>query len=248
MHFFLADTVKIALLLVGIIFAVTVVRSFASLERTRALLGGRREGVGNVLAAGLGVLTPFCSCSAVPAFLGFVAAGVPLGVTLSFLIASPLVNEVAVALLYGMFGFKIAALYVASGLTIAILAGFLLGRLHLERWVEPFVFETKLRGQPVRPWLDDELDRPGGARPRGGARPSSKGSGRTCSSASASERSSTAGCRRASSPATPERATRSRRFVAVLLGSRCTATPPGCFHSSRRCTPKASRWARYSRS
>lgn len=150
-HFFLADTVKIVLLLVGIIFAVTVLRSFASLERTRAVLGGRREGVGNVLAAGLGVLTPFCSCSAVPAFLGFVAAGVPLGVTLSFLIASPLVNEVAVALLYGMFGFKVAALYVASGLSIAIFAGFLLGRLRLERWVEPFVYDTKLHGQPVVP-------------------------------------------------------------------------------------------------
>lgn len=158
-HFFLADTVKIVLLLVGIIFAVTVLRSFASLERTRALLGGRRGGVGNVVAAGLGVLTPFCSCSAVPAFLGFVAAGVPLGVTLSFLIASPLVNEVAVALLYGMFGFKIAALYVVSGLSIAIVAGFVLGRLRLERWVEPFVFDTRLHGQPVVPgstmsWAD----------------------------------------------------------------------------------------------
>ena len=150
-HFFLADTVKIGLLLVGIIFAVTVLRSFITIERTRALLGGRREGVGNVMAAGLGVVTPFCSCSAVPAFIGFVAAGVPLGVTLSFLIASPLVNEVAVVLLYGLFGFKIAALYIASGLLIAILAGFLLGRLHLERWVEPFVFQTTLRGQPVQP-------------------------------------------------------------------------------------------------
>src|SRR5512144_909433 len=150
-HFFLADTVKIALLLVGIVFVVTVLRSFASLERTRELLGGRREGVGNVMAAGLGVITPFCSCSAVPAFLGFVAAGVPLGVTLSFLIASPLVNEVAVALLYGLFGFKIAVLYAVSGLTIAVVAGFALGRLRLERWVEPFVFETKLRGQPVVP-------------------------------------------------------------------------------------------------
>src|SRR5512144_2704090 len=148
-HFFLADTVKIVLLLVGIIFVVTVLRSFITLERTRDLLGGRREGVGNVMAAGLGVVAPFCSCSAVPAFLGFVAAGVPLGVTLSFLIASPLVNEVAVVLLYGLFGFKIAVLYVASGLLIAILAGFFLGRLRLERWVEPFVFETKLRGQTL---------------------------------------------------------------------------------------------------
>ena len=148
-HFFLTDTVKITLLLVGIIFAVTVLRSFVTLERTRAALGGRREGVGNVMAAGLGVVTPFCSCSAVPAFIGFVSAGVPLGVTLSFLIASPLVNEVAVVLLYGLFGFKIAALYVASGLLIAIGAGWLLGRLRLERYVEGFVFQTTLRGQPV---------------------------------------------------------------------------------------------------
>jgi uncharacterized protein len=148
-HFFLADTVKITLLLVGIIFAVTVLRSFISLERTRALLGGRREGIGNVMAAGLGVATPFCSCSAVPAFIGFVAAGVPLGVTLSFLIASPLVNEVAVVLLYGLFGFKIAALYVSSGLLIAVAAGWLLGRLRPERWVEPFVLAVTLNGQPM---------------------------------------------------------------------------------------------------
>jgi uncharacterized protein len=96
LHFFLYDSTKILLLLVGVIFAVRILRSVLSIERTRALLGGRREGVGNVAAAGLGVATPFCSCSAVPAFIGFVAAGVPLGVTLSFLIARPLVNEVAV--------------------------------------------------------------------------------------------------------------------------------------------------------
>ncbi len=146
-HFFLYDTVKILLLLTGIIFVVTVLRSFMSLERTRVLLGGRREGVGNVLAAGLGVITPFCSCSAVPAFIGFVAAGVPLGVTMSFLIASPLINEVAIALLVGLFGPGIAALYVASGLVIATAAGFVIGRLHLEAWVEPFVFETTIRGR-----------------------------------------------------------------------------------------------------
>jgi len=122
-----------------------------SVERTRALLGGRREGVGNAAAAGLGVVTPFCSCSAVPAFIGFVSAGVPIGVTLSFLIASPLVNEVAIVLLYGLFGFKIAALYVASGLLIAIVAGWVLGRLHVERWVEPFVFQTTLHGRQVAP-------------------------------------------------------------------------------------------------
>lgn len=158
-HFFVYDTTKIALLLTGIIFAVTVLRSFMSIERTRALLGGRRQGAGNVAAAGLGVVTPFCSCSAVPAFIGFVSAGVPLGVTLSFLIASPLVNEVAVVLLYGLFGFKIAAMYVVAGLLIAIAGGMVLGRLHLERWVEPFVFQTRLRGQPIDPgrglsWAD----------------------------------------------------------------------------------------------
>lgn len=148
-HFFFFDSVKIALLLVGIIFLVTVLRSFMSVERTRALLGGKREGVGNVMAAGLGVVTPFCSCSAVPAFIGFVAAGVPLGVTMSFLIASPLINEVAIALLFGLFGLGPTLMYVGAGLVIAIVAGFVLGRLRMERWVEPFVFETRLRGQVV---------------------------------------------------------------------------------------------------
>jgi len=148
-QFFFLDTVKIALLLAGIIFIVTVLRSFMSVERTRALLGGKREGIGNVLAASLGVVTPFCSCSAVPAFIGFVASGIPLGVTMSFLIASPLVNEVAIALLLGLFGIGPTLLYVSAGLVIAILAGYIIGRLKLERWVEPFVFETKLRGKII---------------------------------------------------------------------------------------------------
>jgi uncharacterized membrane protein YraQ (UPF0718 family) len=148
-HFFLYDSVKILLLLTGIIFAVTIARSYLSLERTRALLGGRREGVANLAAAGLGVATPFCSCSAVPAFIGFVAAGVPLGVTLSFLIASPLINEVAVVLLYGLFGARIAVLYVASGLVIATVAGYILGRVSPSRWVEDFVYQTTLRGAAV---------------------------------------------------------------------------------------------------
>lgn len=149
LHFFFYDTVKIALLLGGIIFVVTILRSYMSIERTRALLGGRREGVGNVMAAGLGVITPFCSCSAVPAFIGFVAAGVPLGVTLTFLIASPLVNEIAIGLLFSLFGLEIALLYVGAGVTIAIVAGWVLGRLRLERWVEPFVFETTLDGKVI---------------------------------------------------------------------------------------------------
>ena len=148
-HFFGYDTVKIVLLLVGIIFVVTVARSFMSVERTRALLGGKREGLGNVLAAGLGVVTPFCSCSAVPAFIGFVAAGVPIGVTMSFLIASPMVNEVAIALLLGLFGIGPTLLYVGAGLVVAVVGGLVLGRLHAERWVESFVFETRLRGQVI---------------------------------------------------------------------------------------------------
>lgn len=150
-HFFLYDSIKISLLLIGIIFAVTILRSYMSVERTRALLGGKREGLGNVMAASLGVITPFCSCSAVPAFIGFVAAGVPLGVTFSFLIASPLVNEIAIGMLFTLFGWHIAAIYVGAGLAIAILAGFVIGRLRIERWVEPFVFETKLGGQVIDP-------------------------------------------------------------------------------------------------
>lgn len=149
LHFFFYDTVKIALLLTGIIFVITVLRSFMSVERTRALLGGRREGVGNVMAAGLGVVTPFCSCSAVPAFIGFVSAGVPIGVTLSFLIASPLVDVVAIGLLLTLFGAKVTLVYVVAGVTVAIVAGWVLGRLGAERWVEPFVFETRLGGQVI---------------------------------------------------------------------------------------------------
>ena len=143
-HFFLYDSVKILLLLTGVIFVIGVLRSFVSVERTRAMLGGRRQGVGNVLAALLGVATPFCSCSAVPVFIGFVSAGVPLGVTLSFLIASPLVDVVTITLLLSLFGWQVAAIYVAAGLTLAIVAGLVLGRMDLERWVEPFVFETRV--------------------------------------------------------------------------------------------------------
>ena len=151
LHFFFYDTIKIGLLLSGIIFVITILRSYMSIERTRALLGGRREGVGNVMAAGLGVVTPFCSCSAVPAFIGFVAAGVPLGVTLSFLIASPLVNEIAIGLLLSLFGWQVTVAYVAAGVSIAVVAGWVLGRLKLERFVEPFVFETTLGGKVVDP-------------------------------------------------------------------------------------------------
>jgi uncharacterized membrane protein YraQ (UPF0718 family) len=142
-HFFLYDTGKILLLLTAVVFAAAVLRSFVSPERTRALLGGRRVGLGNLAAAGLGVATPFCSCSAVPLFIGFVSAGVPLGITMSFLIASPMVNEVAVVLLWGTFGWRVAVAYMGFGLVIAVVAGFVIGRLGLERWVEPWVLEVK---------------------------------------------------------------------------------------------------------
>ena len=147
LHFFFFDAAKITLLLVGITFIVTIARSFITIEKTRSLLGGKREGVANVLAASAGIVTPFCSCSAVPVFIGFLGAGIPIGVTLSFLIASPLINEIAVGLLFTMFGFKIAAIYLISGLTIAIAAGIVLGRLKVERWVEPFVFANLVNPQ-----------------------------------------------------------------------------------------------------
>lgn len=139
LQFFFYDTPKVLLLLTGVVFAMGMVNSYFTPERTRALLAGRHEGVANVLAASLGVVTPFCSCSAVPLFIGFVQAGVPLGVTFSFLIAAPMVNEVALTLLLGLFGWKIAVLYLGLGLTVAIAAGWLIGRLrmesHLEDWV-----------------------------------------------------------------------------------------------------------------
>ena len=142
-EFFLYDTPKVLLLLTLVVFLVGIVRSFITPERTRRILAGRRESAGNVLAALLGIITPFCSCSAVPMFIGFVTAGVPLGVTFSFLVASPMINEVAVVLLFGLFGWKVAAIYAGTGLAIAIAAGWIIGRLKLEAWVEPWVYETK---------------------------------------------------------------------------------------------------------
>ena len=151
--FFLYDVPKILLLLSGMIFLISVLRTFFSPERTRALLGGKRQGVGNVLAASLGIVTPFCSCSAVPLFIGFVESGIPLGVTFSFLIAAPTINEVAVVLLFGLFGWKVAGLYVITGLIIAILAGMLIGRLHLEKQVEDFVWQIQSTGGGVEEHL-----------------------------------------------------------------------------------------------
>jgi uncharacterized membrane protein YraQ (UPF0718 family) len=140
--FFLYDVPKILLLLSGMVFVISIIRSFFSPERTRTLLGGKREGAGNVLAAMLGIVTPFCSCSAVPLFIGFVEAGIPLGVTFSFLIAAPTINEVAVVMLFGLFGWKVAGLYIFSGLAIAIIAGWIIGRLKMERYVADFVWNV----------------------------------------------------------------------------------------------------------
>jgi len=139
LQFFLYDTPKVLLLLTGIVFVMGMVNSAFTPERTRALLAGRTEGAANVMAASLGVVTPFCSCSAVPLFIGFVQAGVPLGVTFSFLIAAPMVNEVALTLLFGLFGWRIALLYLGLGLSVAIVAGWVIGRLRMEAYLEDWV-------------------------------------------------------------------------------------------------------------
>jgi uncharacterized membrane protein YraQ (UPF0718 family) len=144
--FFVYEVPKVLMLLVLVVFGVGIVRSFFTPERTRRLLAGKKQSAGNVLAALLGVVTPFCSCSAVPLFIGFVTTGVPLGVTFSFLIAAPLINEVALALLFGLFGWRIALLYAGTGLLIAMIAGWTIGRLKLERYVEPWVYETQAGG------------------------------------------------------------------------------------------------------
>ena len=146
--FFLYDSIKILFLLTVIVFAVSMVRSYFPPERARQLLVQKREYTGNGLAAALGIVTPFCSCSAVPLFIGFVESGIPLGVTFSFLVSSPMVNEVALALLWGLFGVRIALLYIGSGLLIAIVAGIVIGRLRLERFVEDYVWEIKTGRSP----------------------------------------------------------------------------------------------------
>jgi len=140
LEFFIYDTIKIFLLLFVIIFVISVIRSYFPPEKTRRILSHKKEFRGNILAALLGIVTPFCSCSAVPLFIGFVEAGIPLGVTFSFLISSPMVNEVAVVLLWGMFGWKIAAIYLGTGLLVAVLAGLIIGKLKLEKWVEEYVY------------------------------------------------------------------------------------------------------------
>jgi uncharacterized membrane protein YraQ (UPF0718 family) len=155
--FFIYDAPKVLLLLTLAVFGIGIVRSFFTAERARKILTGKRETVGNVLAALLGTVTPFCSCSAVPLFIGFVTAGVPLGVTFSFLVSAPMVNEVALALLYGLFGWRVAALYLGTGLAIAIVAGWTIGQLRMERHVEAWVYQVTL-GEAAE---EERLDWPG---------------------------------------------------------------------------------------
>ncbi len=143
--FFVYEAPKVLLLLLVVVFGVGIIRSFFTPERTRRWLAGGKQTLGNVLASLLGVVTPFCSCSAVPLFIGFVTTGVPLGVTFSFLIAAPMINEVALVLLFGLFGWKVAALYMGTGLVIAMIAGWVIGKLRLERWIESWVFASAPR-------------------------------------------------------------------------------------------------------
>lgn len=144
LDFFLYDTVKIFLLLTTIVYAVAIIRSYFSPERTRRILSHKHQYLGNVLAALLGVVTPFCSCSAVPLFIGFLESGIPLGVTFSFLVSSPMVNEVALIMLWGLFGWKIAGLYLGSGLLVAIVSGIVIGKLNMERYVQDYVWQIKV--------------------------------------------------------------------------------------------------------
>ncbi len=143
LHFFVYDSLKVLLMLAVIVYAVSIIRSFFPPERAKRLLSGRALFIGNVLAALLGIVTPFCSCSAVPLFIGFIESGVPLGVTFSFLISSPMVNEVALIMLWGLFGWRIALIYIATGVGVAILGGVVIGRLKLEHLVEDYVYQIK---------------------------------------------------------------------------------------------------------
>lgn len=143
-NFFIFDVIKIFILLAVIIFAVSIIRSYLPPERIRVILSRKNKYIGNILASLLGIITPFCSCSAIPLFLGFVQAGVPLGATFSFLIASPMINEVALILLLGLFGWKIALIYIVSGLLISIFSGIVIDKLKIENLVEPFVYENSI--------------------------------------------------------------------------------------------------------
>ncbi|MHC1729196.1 MAG: permease [Syntrophobacteraceae bacterium] len=157
-EFFVYDTPKVLMLLTLVVFGVGIIRSFFTPDRTRKILTGKRESLGNVLAALLGIVTPFCTCSAVPLFIGFVTAGIPLGVTFSFLISAPMVNEIALVLLYGLFGWKVAAIYLGTGLLIAMIAGWIIGRLKMEKHLEEWVYQIQAGEsgyeEPEKTWTE----------------------------------------------------------------------------------------------
>ena len=158
LHFFLYDVPKVLTLLIVISFIVGSFQSFLEPERVRSLLEGKRTFAGNVMAAMVGIVTPFCSCSAIPLFIGFLEAGVPLGVTFSYLMAAPMVNEVAVILLWGLFGLKVTLLYIGFGVSLAIASGYIIGLLKLEKWVEPFVWELQRSRQSMAIEDEDNLN------------------------------------------------------------------------------------------
>jgi len=159
LDFFVYETIKIFILLTIIIFVVSIIRSYFPPERTKKILSHKKLFMGNISAALLGIVTPFCSCSAVPLFIGFIEAGVPLGVTISFLISSPMVNEVAVVLLWGLFGWKITAIYISTGLLVAIFGGVVIGKLRLEKWVEEYVYKIHIeqRHEIIKQTFKDRL-------------------------------------------------------------------------------------------
>jgi len=222
LNFFIYDTLKIFLLLTIIIFCVAVIRSWFSPERTRRILSHNREYVGNVLAALLGTVTPFCSCSAVPLFIGFVESGVPLGVTFSFLISAPMVNEVALIMLWGLFGWKIALVYIGTGLAVAIVAGIVIGKLKMERHVQDYVWEIKVgEGEIAEQTFREKL-----LYARDYTRDLLKKSGPTWWWVSRSVLSSTAMCRRIFCCGGPDGITRLRYRSLLPWGCRCIVTPP----------------------
>lgn len=152
-NFFIYDTIKIFILLAIIIFCVSIIRSYLPPEKIRSMLSRKNKYISNVLASFLGIVTPFCSCSAIPLFLGFIQAGVPLGTTFSFLVSSPMINEVALVLLLGMFGWKIALMYIVSGLIISIFSGIIIGKMKVESLVEPFVYQNTINGSLELPTM-----------------------------------------------------------------------------------------------
>ena len=157
LNFFLYDVPKIYFLLAVIVFCVAVIRTFLPPERIRMILSHKHELTGNILAAVLGIFTPFCTCSAIPLFIGMLESGVPLGVTMSFLVSSPTINEVALIMLWGLFGWRVAVIYILSGMFIAIISGFIIGRLKMEKYVEEFVYKIKAKqegGEEKLGWND----------------------------------------------------------------------------------------------